>query len=61
MGYGDILIGSVKRLAETESTKGYMRNVVTGEHYRFVNITMSRSSYLAAAFIMFIFVSQFYF
>ena len=36
---------------------GYLRNVVTGEHYRFVSKWMARSSYLAAAFIMLIFVS----
>ena len=37
---------------------GYLRNVVTGEHYRFVSMWMARSSYLAAAFIMLIFVSK---
>ena len=36
---------------------GFLRNVVTGEHYRFVSMWMARSSYLAAAFIMLIFVS----
>lgn len=36
---------------------GYLRNVVTGEHYRFVSMWMARSSYLAAAFIMLVFVS----
>jgi hypothetical protein len=33
------------------------RNVVTGEHYRFVSMWMARTSYLAAFFIMLIFVS----
>ena len=37
---------------------GFLRNVVTGEHYRFVSMWMARSSYLAAAFIMLIFVSK---
>ena len=36
---------------------GYFRNVVTNEHYRFVSIWMERSSYIAAAFVMLIFVS----
>ena len=34
---------------------GYLRNVVTGEHYRFVSMWMARSSYIAAGFIMLIF------
>ena len=33
------------------------RNVVTGEHYRFVNMWMARTSYIASAFAMVIFVS----
>ena len=36
---------------------GYLRNVVSGEHYRFVSMWMAKSSYVAAAFIMMIFVS----
>ena len=38
--------------------EGYLRNVVTGEHYRFVSMWMAKSSYLVAAFIMIVFVSQ---
>ena len=34
------------------------RNVVTGEHYRFVSMWMARTSYLAAFFIMIVFVSM---
>ncbi|XP_033120826.1 membralin-like [Anneissia japonica] len=55
LGYDDILMSSVKSLAEYEDNKGYLRNVVTGEHYRFVSMWMARSSYIAAAFIMLIF------
>lgn len=55
LGYDDILMSSIKQLAEQEDNKGFLRNVVTGEHYRFVSMWMARSSYLAAAFIMFIF------
>lgn len=38
LGYDDILMGSLKSLAEKQNNKGFVRNVVTGEHYRFVNI-----------------------
>ena len=36
---------------------GYMRNVVTGEHYRFISMWMARSAYIPAIFIMMVFVS----
>ncbi|KAL3870109.1 hypothetical protein ACJMK2_042722 [Sinanodonta woodiana] len=55
LGYDDILMSSIKQLAEKEDNKGFLRNVVTGEHYRFISMWMARSSYLAAAFIMLIF------
>ncbi|GFN85869.1 membralin [Plakobranchus ocellatus] len=55
LGYDDILMSSIKKLAERENNKGYLRNVVTGEHFRFISMWMARSSYLAAAFIMLIF------
>lgn len=38
LGYDDVLMGSLKSLAEKQNNKGFVRNVVTGEHYRFVNI-----------------------
>ena len=34
---------------------GFVRNVVTGEHYRFVNGHMARTAYLFAFFIMLVF------
>lgn len=34
LGYDDILMSSVKGLAENEENKGFLRNVVSGEHYR---------------------------
>lgn len=37
---------------------GFLRNVVSGEHYRFVSMWMARTSYLAAFVIMVIFVSK---
>ena len=36
---------------------GYLRNVVTGDHFRFVSMWMARTSYLVALVLMFIFVS----
>ncbi|XP_043841130.1 membralin isoform X2 [Dromiciops gliroides] len=55
LGYDDVLMSSVKALAENEENKGFLRNVVSGEHYRFVSMWMARTSYLAAFVIMVIF------
>lgn len=41
----------------TVLSPGFLRNVVSGEHYRFVSMWMARTSYLAAFVIMVIFVS----
>ncbi|CRK86254.1 CLUMA_CG000081, isoform A [Clunio marinus] len=49
-------MASVKVLAEQEDNKGYLRNVITGEHYRFVSMWwMQRGSYLMSFFIMILF------
>lgn len=55
LGYDDVLIGSIRRLAETENNRGFVRNVITGEHFRFVNAWMTRTSYISATFIMIVF------
>ncbi|XP_043785174.1 membralin isoform X3 [Apis laboriosa] len=55
LGYDDLLMASIKTLAEHEDNQGFLRNVVTGEHYRFVNMWMARTTYLAAFFIMLVF------
>ncbi|VEN57114.1 unnamed protein product, partial [Callosobruchus maculatus] len=55
LGYDDLLLASIKSLAEKEDNKGYLRNVVSGEHYRFVSMWMARTSYFAAFFIMIVF------
>ncbi|OQR72092.1 membralin-like [Tropilaelaps mercedesae] len=55
LGYGDLLMGSLKRLAEREDNKGFVKNVVTGEHFRFVSMWTTRTSYITAALIMIIF------
>lgn len=56
LGYNEILMLSIKNIAEKEKNKGFVRNVVTGEHYRFVSSWMARSSYVAALLIMILFV-----
>lgn len=55
LGYEDFLLGSIKHLAVSESVRGHMANVVTGQHYRFVSSQMSRSSYLVATLVMLLF------
>ncbi|CAH8868467.1 unnamed protein product [Trichobilharzia szidati] len=55
LGYEDLLIGSIKYLSATEGLKGYVVNVMNGQHYRLVAAQMSWSSYFAAGFIMLLF------
>ncbi|KAF6773211.1 hypothetical protein AHF37_07571 [Paragonimus kellicotti] len=55
LGYDDLLWGSIKHLAVSESVKGHMTNVVTGQHYRLISSQMSRSSYLVATLVMLLF------
>ena len=50
-------MSSIKHIAEKEKNKGYVRNAVTGEHFRFVSSWMERTSYIAALLIMILFVS----
>ena len=49
-------MSSIKQIAEKEKNKGYVRNAVTGEHFRFVSSWMERTSYIAALLIMVLFV-----
>ena len=37
---------------------GFIRNVVIGEHFRFISIWPTRASYLASLFVMIVFVSK---
>jgi len=55
LGYDDVLLSSIKSLAEKEDNKGYLRNVVTGAQYHFVSRWSSSSSYIAAAIVMMVF------
>ncbi|KAL3315786.1 hypothetical protein Ciccas_005580 [Cichlidogyrus casuarinus] len=56
LGYNDLLIASFKRLSGNEPAEGYVRNVVDGSYYRFVNMSNSPTSYLGAFFAMMMFV-----
>ncbi|XP_017049905.1 uncharacterized protein LOC108093995 [Drosophila ficusphila] len=56
LGYDDLLMASVRTLAEQEENKGYLRNVITGEHYRFLSMWWAAwSSYPAAFCVMLLF------
>ncbi|VDM93458.1 unnamed protein product [Onchocerca ochengi] len=61
IGYEDVLMSSVKALAENETDKGYLRDMITGEHYRFVTMGNPRASYFTALIVMLIFVSAFFY
>lgn len=51
-------MSSVKQLAEKEAHKGYVRNVLTNDHFRFVSAAQNRRwwTYLVALCVMVIFV-----
>jgi hypothetical protein len=55
LGYEDILLYSLKQLADNQPEKGYCRNVVSGDHYKFVDMSVSRLCYVPAAFLMILF------
>ena len=51
-------MSSVKQLAEKEAHKGYVRNVLTNDHFRFVSAAQNRRwwTYMVALSVMLIFV-----
>jgi len=55
LGYDDVLMNSIKKIADAENNTGYMLNVVTGDHYKFVSWGMGRSSYFVSLLLMFLF------
>ncbi|KFM77783.1 Membralin, partial [Stegodyphus mimosarum] len=55
IGYDDVLLASLRSLAEKEDYKGYVRNVVTETEFVFVNIWMNETSYFTAGFVMLVF------
>lgn len=56
-GYDDLIMGSIKRLAEQKHKEGggYLRNLVTGEHFKFITLWVSQTSYFLAFVVMLIF------
>ncbi|CAF4009531.1 unnamed protein product [Rotaria sp. Silwood2] len=58
LGYQDILMSNIKQLEEKEGHKGYVRNVMTNDHFRFVNSSSNHRwwTYLGALLIMIVFV-----
>lgn len=55
LGYNDLVMTSVKGFAEKEQNRGFLKNVVTGEHFRFVNFWMGKTAYVPAVVCMLIF------
>lgn len=55
VGYSDVLMSSLRYLVEKDDTKGYVRNVITGDQYRFVDKCTNWTCYFSAAFIMMVF------
>ncbi|CAF0827015.1 unnamed protein product [Adineta ricciae] len=57
VGHQEILMSSIKQLAEKETHKGYVRNVITNDHFRFVSAWQNRRwwTYLVALCVMVIF------
>ncbi|KAG8197032.1 hypothetical protein JTE90_004301 [Oedothorax gibbosus] len=55
LGYNDLLMGSLRWLVDKDESKGFIRNVVTGDQYRFVDKSTTWTAYFSAAFFMVIF------
>uniref|UniRef100_A0A1I7XWT2 Membralin n=1 Tax=Steinernema glaseri TaxID=37863 RepID=A0A1I7XWT2_9BILA len=55
IGYEDVLLSSVKSLATNDSERGFVRDLRTGENYRFVTSSNTRWSTLTALLVMLIF------
>jgi len=55
LGYDDVLMSSIKSLAEHEDNKGFLRNVVTGAHYHFVSRFTYSTAYILAGLVMLLF------
>ncbi|CAK8680086.1 unnamed protein product [Clavelina lepadiformis] len=55
LGYDDFLMTSIKKMAEKDKSQGYLRNLVTGEYFRFVTMWVSNASGIIAFSAMIIF------
>ena len=56
-GYDDVLMGSFRKIASSTSNKGFLRNVITGEHYRFVDMWINKLNYVFSFLLMIIITS----
>lgn len=56
LGYDDVVISSVKALANDSASRGYMHDLLSGEHFRFVGASSPRLAYLVALLVMLVFV-----
>ncbi|CAD5210191.1 unnamed protein product [Bursaphelenchus okinawaensis] len=54
-GIGEVIQSSLKSLAENETDKGYLKDLMHMEHYHFVTSSVSHYSYITAMLIMLIF------
>nr|CAD2194362.1 unnamed protein product [Meloidogyne enterolobii] len=56
IGIDELVMSSVKQLSENQTERGYLRDLINGELYHFVNVgETSASRYLTALFVMLIF------
>uniref|UniRef100_H2YIT9 Membralin n=1 Tax=Ciona savignyi TaxID=51511 RepID=H2YIT9_CIOSA len=55
LGYDDFLMTSIKKLAERDNSQGYLRNLVTGEYFRFVTLWVNHASVIIALSAMIVF------
>uniref|UniRef100_A0A1I8BFS4 Uncharacterized protein n=1 Tax=Meloidogyne hapla TaxID=6305 RepID=A0A1I8BFS4_MELHA len=56
IGIDELIMSSVKQLSENQTERGYLRDLINGELYHFVNVgEHSASRYLTALFVMLVF------
>ena len=55
LGYDDFLMSSIKKLAEGDKSQGYLRNMITGEYFRFVTVWVNHTSGILAFLVMMLF------
>ena len=56
-GYDDVLMSSFKKVASNVSNKGFLRNVITGEHYRFIDMWINKLNYILSFVLMIVLTS----
>uniref|UniRef100_A0A915HP96 Uncharacterized protein n=1 Tax=Romanomermis culicivorax TaxID=13658 RepID=A0A915HP96_ROMCU len=55
LGYDEIMISSIKGLVDDEKNKGFVKNLATGQKYRFVTSTVLSSTYFWSFLAMIVF------